>query len=238
MPIIVNTPAEIDPLVERVRAATTRTAQALARLTAEERDGLRVLRRLKFTEMAWHPIDDRPLNLVEQINQTWPYLVTLKALPILFERHPEAGGFRLNLGTEGGTDIESLSPNVVAAETFAAVHPSNNGKLMKEVWKLVRERPEGAMSAAYVTPLPLCHQASRICNNLELRRTLATPPPLCRVIDDAKHRPFPWNIQSKMSHHGLLRTARGRRLSLCLRFPTLFILARKTVSKAPLSTPE
>jgi len=132
MPIIVKTTAEIDPLLERVRAAATRTVQALARLTAEETDGLRVLRRLKFTEMAWHPIDDRPLNLVEQINQTWPYLVTLKALPILFERHPEAGGFRLNLGTEGGTDIESLSPNVVAAETFAAAHPSNNGKLMKE----------------------------------------------------------------------------------------------------------
>ena len=92
MPIIVKTTAKIDPLLERVRAAATRTAQALARLTAGEPDGLRVLRRLKFTEMAWHPIDDRPLNLVEQINQTWPYLVTLKALPILFERHPEAGG--------------------------------------------------------------------------------------------------------------------------------------------------
>ena len=95
MPIIVNTTAEINPLLERVRAAATRTAQALARLTAEEPDGLQVLRRLKFTEMARHPIDERPLNLVEQINQTWPYLVTLKALPILFERHPEAGGFRL-----------------------------------------------------------------------------------------------------------------------------------------------
>jgi len=148
MPIIVKTTAEINPLLGRVRAAAARTAQALARLMAEEPDGLQVLRRLKFTEMAWHPIDDRPLNLVEQINQTWPYLVTLKALPILFERHPEAGGFRLNLGTEGGTDIESLSPNVVAAETFAAVHPSNNGKLMKEVWKLVRERPEA--QARYV----------------------------------------------------------------------------------------
>jgi hypothetical protein len=36
----------------------------------------------------------------------------------------------------------------VAAETFAAVHPSNNGKLMKEVWKLVRECPEA--QARYV----------------------------------------------------------------------------------------
>jgi len=45
---------------------------------------------MKFAEMAWHPIDDRPLNLIEQLNQTWTYLVTLKALPFLFERHPAA----------------------------------------------------------------------------------------------------------------------------------------------------
>jgi hypothetical protein len=88
MPTIVRTIAEIDPLLERVRAAASPTAQVLARLTAAEPDGLEVLRRLKFTEMARHPIDDRSLNLVEQINQTWTYLVTLKAMPFLFERHP------------------------------------------------------------------------------------------------------------------------------------------------------
>jgi hypothetical protein len=88
MPTIVRTIAEIDPLLERVRAAASPTAQVLARLTAAEPDGLEMLRRLKFTEMAWHPIDDRSLNLVEQINQTWTYLVTLKAMPFLFERHP------------------------------------------------------------------------------------------------------------------------------------------------------
>jgi hypothetical protein len=88
MPTIVRTIAEIDPLLERVRAAASPTAQVLARLPAAEPDGLEVLRRLKFTEIAWHPIDDRSLNLVEQINQTWTYLVTLKAMPFLFERHP------------------------------------------------------------------------------------------------------------------------------------------------------
>jgi len=45
----------------------------------------------------------------------------VKALPFLFNRHPEACGFRLNLGTSAGTDIESLEQNIVAAETFAAV---------------------------------------------------------------------------------------------------------------------
>jgi len=73
---------------------------------------------------------------VEQVNQTWTYLVSL------FERHPDAGGFRLNFGTEAGSDILSLVPNVVAAEVFAAVRPSNNRKLTKDLQKLVRECPE------------------------------------------------------------------------------------------------
>lgn len=148
MPIDIHSRAEIDPLLERVRVAATRTALALARLTDSEPDGLEVLRRMKFTEMAWHPLDDRQLNLVEQVNQTWTYLVSLNALPFLFERHPEAGGFRLNFGTEAGSDILSLVPNVVAAEVFAAVRPSNNRKLTKDLQKLVRECPEA--KARYV----------------------------------------------------------------------------------------
>jgi hypothetical protein len=140
--------AEIDPVLERVRAAAERTTQAIGELIGAESDSVEILRRMKFTEIAWHPIDDRPLNLIEQLNQTWTYLVTLKALPFLFERHPSAGGFRLNLGTAGGTDIESLVPNVVAAEVFAAVHPSNNRKLAKDLKKLALECPDA--EARYV----------------------------------------------------------------------------------------
>jgi hypothetical protein len=133
---------EIDSLLERVRAAAKRTTEAIARLTAAEPDGLEALRRMKFDEIARHPVEDRSLNLIEQLNQTWTYLVTFKALPFLFERHPAAGGFRLNLGTLGGTDIESVVPNLVAAETFAAVHPSNNRKLAKDLKKLAHECPD------------------------------------------------------------------------------------------------
>src|ERR1035437_2926245 len=74
--------------------------------------------------MGWHPIDDRPLNLIEQTNQTWTYLVTLKALPFLFERHPDAGGFCLNLGTQAGTDITSpTSPTEGVGRRQAAEIP-------------------------------------------------------------------------------------------------------------------
>ena len=136
------TVAEIGPLLDRVHAAAGRTTQAIGRLIASEPDGIEILRQMKFTEMAWHPVDDRPLNLIEQLNQTWTYLVTLKALPFLFERHPAAGGFQLNLGTASGTDIESVVPNLVAAEVFAAVHPSNNRKLSKDLKKLALDCPD------------------------------------------------------------------------------------------------
>ncbi|HTV27355.1 MAG TPA: hypothetical protein VMF32_06210 [Xanthobacteraceae bacterium] len=134
--------AEVEPLLAQVRSAADQTAQAIRCLVDAEPDGIEVLRRMKFTEMARHPLADRPLNLVEQINQTWTCLVSLKALPFLFERHPEAGGFRLNLGAAAGTDIESVTPGAVAAETFAAVNPSNNRKLVKDLQKLARECPD------------------------------------------------------------------------------------------------
>jgi hypothetical protein len=141
MQTTIHTLTEIDSLLERVRAAATRTTRAIGGLIASEPDAIEILRKMKFTEMAWHPIDDRPLNLIEQVNQTWTYLVTLKALPFLFERHLAAGGFRLNLGTASGTDIESVVPGVVAAEVFAAVHPKNNRKLEKDLKKLALDCP-------------------------------------------------------------------------------------------------
>jgi hypothetical protein len=148
MPTTIRTLAEIDPLIERVQAAADRTAQVIKHLLDGEPNGIEVLRQMKFTEMAWHPIDDRHLNLVEQLNQTWTYLVTLRALPFLFARHPDVGGFYLNLGTASGTDIQSIAPNRVAAEVFAAVRPSNNRKLKTDVKKLVRDCP--AALARYV----------------------------------------------------------------------------------------
>jgi hypothetical protein len=140
--IIIRHLDEIEPLRREISAAAERTAKALTELLSAALNGIEILRRMKFIEMAWDPIaPERRLNIVEQINQTWTILVTLKALPFLFDQHHDAGGFRLNLGTAAGTDIESLEPNLVAAETFAAVRPSSNRKLTKDMEKLVRTCP-------------------------------------------------------------------------------------------------
>ena len=84
MIVTVHTLAEVEPLLAQVRAAADRAAQAVRRLVEAEPNGIEVLRRMKFTEMAWHPLADRQLNFVEQINQTWTCLVSSQgaAIPI------------------------------------------------------------------------------------------------------------------------------------------------------------
>lgn len=101
---------------------------------------LDVLEALKFQRFGRDPLDPtRPLNLIEQLNQTFTYLVSVRAVEFLFEEHPEAAPFRLNLGTAPGSDVESVHGSV-AAEVFAAVAPNNNRKLAKDVAK-VRATP-------------------------------------------------------------------------------------------------
>lgn len=102
----------------------------------QRRKPLAALEALKFTQVGRDPLDpDRALNLVEQLNQTFTYLVSIRAVEYLFRKHPEAGPYRVNLGTQAGSDVESLDGSV-AAEVFAAVHPASNRKLAKDVAKV------------------------------------------------------------------------------------------------------
>src|SRR5271156_7229809 len=103
-------------------------ARAQSWIAAQSGDPLDLLRRMKFEPVGFHPIEDRPLNVVEQINQTWTYAVALSATRVLLELHPEAGGFKVAPGAHMALplDIMSEEPGLVGAETFAAVHPRNN----------------------------------------------------------------------------------------------------------------
>jgi hypothetical protein len=81
----------------------------------------------------------RHLNVVEQLNQTFTILVTLRAVERLIEFHPDAGGFRLALGPSSGRDIESVAPDMVAAEVFSATHTNSNQKLKKDLARLLAD---------------------------------------------------------------------------------------------------
>ena len=57
-------------------------------------------------------------------------------MEILFIEYPELAPFRLNLGTAPGSDIESECGEL-AAEVFAAVAPTSNQKLKKDINKVL-----------------------------------------------------------------------------------------------------
>lgn len=130
----ISTPDEIDVLERLIIASAEATANAL-RATMAGTSGMEFLAQLKFERAGRDPLSDRPLNFVEQLNQTFTYLASCDALRYLFGRHADRAPFVVHLGTAAGPDVESLDGAIVA-EVFAATHPGSNGKLLKDARKL------------------------------------------------------------------------------------------------------
>jgi hypothetical protein len=108
-------------------------------LAAQTTDPMSLLRAMRFDTVGYDPLTGEPLNIIEQLNQTFTILVTLRAIEQLFELHPDAGGFRLALGTSSGRDIESIKERLVAAEVFSATHPASNQKIKKDQMRLATD---------------------------------------------------------------------------------------------------
>lgn len=134
MQMIVRNISEIERHLATIEASTKKAIEALAALT----NPAQALREMKFGKTGRHPIEDRALNVVEQINQTFSYLVALNAAKWLLEAHPEAGGFSLAPGAHASQrlDIMSLEPDMIGAEAFAATSPKSNNKLDKDLRRL------------------------------------------------------------------------------------------------------
>jgi hypothetical protein len=131
----VQTTADVDRYMDQLRASARRTQEWI---TTQSGDPLDLLLRLKFEAVGRHPIEDRPLNFIEQINQTWTFAVALAAAQQLLALHPDVGGFRLAPGAHASIplDIMSEAEGKVGAETFAAISPRNNGKLVADLAKM------------------------------------------------------------------------------------------------------
>jgi hypothetical protein len=130
---VIRSIAEAETFHVQLLDSATRTAAWLRRFTGEP---LALLKALRFELVGHDPLTGAPLNLVEQLNQTFTLLVTLRAIERLIELHPDADGFRLAIGTRSGRDIESVKPELVAAEVFSATHPRSNQKLKKDIARL------------------------------------------------------------------------------------------------------
>lgn len=95
---------------------------------------------MKFEQVGFHPLEDRPLNIIEPINQTWTFVVAIAAVRQLLELHPDAGGMLLAPGARASLDLDIMSEvkGYVGAENFPAVSLRNNGKLVSDLSKLAQ----------------------------------------------------------------------------------------------------
>lgn len=141
MYLSVRSDEDIDRYLSLVRKSA---ADAQAWIANQGGDPLDLLRRIKFEPIGFHPVAGHALNLIEQINQTWTFAVALAATRQLLRLHPEAGGYRLAPGAHMALqlDIMSEKAGLVGAETFAAVDPSNNKKLAKDLRKMATRQEE------------------------------------------------------------------------------------------------
>jgi hypothetical protein len=148
--MLVRNIEDIDRYLEQVRKAATDTHAWIA---AQTGDPLDLLRRMKFETIGFHPIEGHALNLVEQINQTWSYVVALAAARQLLELHPDVGGYQLAPGAHASIPLDIMSEveGVVGAETFAAVDPRNNCKLDADLDKMAA-RPEQFRYVFFMSP--------------------------------------------------------------------------------------
>lgn len=149
--IVIRTTGEADELMAIVRASAARAQEWIA---AQSGDPLDLLRRMKFDPIGFHPLEDRPLNLIEQINQTWTFAVAIAASRQLLGLHPDVGGLRLAPGAHASLELDIVSQEAgyVGAETFAAVDPRNNGKLVADLTKLAG-RMERHRYVFFMSPL-------------------------------------------------------------------------------------
>lgn len=134
--IVLNNLSEVDSHIETLSETANETQINILELS-ETLDGIQLLEEIKFEKTGYDPLDiQRRLNVIEQVNQTFTYLASFRAAEILFQKHPKATKFILNLGTASGSDIESSNCGGIAAEVFSATKPSSNDKLNKDIKKV------------------------------------------------------------------------------------------------------
>lgn len=148
--ITVSTSDDLYRAWGRAVASAQSTQQALvAKLSGGD---LRVISHaLKFEQIAFDPINpNRPLNLIEHINQLFTVLVSFAAAHHLTSTYTGIGPITLNIGARAGYDIEAQK-GAIRGECFAAVDPNNNRKLQKDIQRL-REATADIKFLYYYSP--------------------------------------------------------------------------------------
>jgi len=86
---IIRTISDAEEMHALILDGATRTVAWLRNFDAEP---MAFLKHLRFETVGHDPLTGEPLNVVEQLNQTFTILVTLRTVEILIKLHPAAGG--------------------------------------------------------------------------------------------------------------------------------------------------
>ena len=133
--ITLNSVNEVEKYIIFIQASSRKAKENIEHISGVTNE-IDFLKKIKYEKVGFDPLDHkRKLNLIEQVNQTFTYLASLKASRYLFNKFESLNGLKLNLGTRSGSDIESLD-GTIKAEVFAATRPSSNQKLKKDIAKI------------------------------------------------------------------------------------------------------
>jgi hypothetical protein len=141
MDSVVVTRPDLSDHEVRLKQIASQTLEDFRCIVKDARDGLALLSLLKFNKIGRDPLKGTELNFIEQLNQTFTALASIKAANHIFQTHADSHTIRMNLGTNSGSDLEVLDARqqkIGIAEVFATVDPTNNDKLRNDV-KKVRE---------------------------------------------------------------------------------------------------
>src|SRR5579862_2684890 len=131
--VTVSSPVELDEM-EALLTGHLNTSWEMLR-GIEGPTGLDALRQLKFDQIGLHPLSGDKLNIVEQINQTFTILATLRAARVLMRLHLDVRRLRLAVGAIGGTDITD-EIETLAAEVFVDTSLHGNQRFNKDMARL------------------------------------------------------------------------------------------------------
>lgn len=131
--IIVHNTDELDKYKNIILDNLNSSANMLQQVL-NNNDALDAFKIFKFEKMAAEPLSGNPENLIEVINQSHTYLVSIMAVEYLYKFHP-AQTFIINWGNIPGYDIESVDGTIIA-ECFAATSYKSNGKLTADLRRL------------------------------------------------------------------------------------------------------
>ncbi|MDD3325298.1 MAG: hypothetical protein PHN38_09295 [Sulfurospirillaceae bacterium] len=131
--IIVHDISELEKYQTMIKSNLEMGIENLKKII-EENAALEIFKMLKFEKVSVEPLNGEKENIIEVINQSMTYIVSLMAVEYLLNLFPQKA-FKINWGNIAGYDIESLDEEIIC-ECFAATSYKSNAKLTADLKRL------------------------------------------------------------------------------------------------------